>query len=118
MLALAELGCRTFIEVGPHPVLLPIAQACLGAKARSAAWTATLNRQKSDANSIAEMLAALYRAGHDVNWAAVHADARGGEFRCRLILSSESATGSMTTRSIPHKAEMLPNDPIRWWARA
>ena len=36
MLALAELGCRTFIEVGPHPVLLPIAQVCLGAKARSA----------------------------------------------------------------------------------
>ena len=75
MLALAELGCRTFIEVGPHPVLLPIAQVCLGAKARSASWTATLNRQKPDADLIAEMLAALYRAGHDVNWAAVHADA-------------------------------------------
>ena len=75
MLALAELGCGTFIEVGPHPVLLPIAQVCLGAKARSASWTATLNRQKPDADSIAEMLAALYRAGHDVNWAAVHADA-------------------------------------------
>jgi acyl transferase domain-containing protein/surfactin synthase thioesterase subunit/acyl carrier protein len=75
MLALAELGCRTFLEVGPHPVLLPIAQASLGAKARSAAWAGTLNRQKSDADSVSEMLAALYRAGRDINWAAVHASA-------------------------------------------
>jgi acyl transferase domain-containing protein/surfactin synthase thioesterase subunit/aryl carrier-like protein len=75
MHALDELGCRTFVEVGPHPVLLPIAQACLGQKARSAGWAATLNRQKSDADSMSEMLAALYRAGHDINWAAVHADA-------------------------------------------
>ena len=75
MLALAELGCRTFLEIGPHPVLLPIAQVCLGAKTKSAAWAATLNRQKSDADSITEMLVALYRAGHNVNWTAVHADA-------------------------------------------
>jgi acyl transferase domain-containing protein/surfactin synthase thioesterase subunit/acyl carrier protein len=75
MLALAELGCRTFLEIGPHPVLLPIAQVCLGAKARTAAWAAALNRQKSDADSITEMLVALYRAGHNVNWTAVHADA-------------------------------------------
>jgi len=75
MRALAELGCRTFVEVGPHPVLLPIAQACLGPKARSSGWTATLNRQKPDADSMTEMLVALYRAGHNINWAAVHADA-------------------------------------------
>ncbi len=75
MLALAELGCRTFLEVGPHPVLLPIAQVCLGTKAKAAAWAATLNRQKPDADSMTEMLVALYRAGHNVNWAAVHADA-------------------------------------------
>jgi acyl transferase domain-containing protein len=35
MLALAELGCRTFVEIGPHPVLLPIAQACLRARGKS-----------------------------------------------------------------------------------
>jgi acyl transferase domain-containing protein/surfactin synthase thioesterase subunit len=75
MLALAKLDCRTFLEIGPHPVLLPLAQVCLGAKGKSATWTATLNRQKSDAESIAEMLAALYLAGHNINWTAVHADA-------------------------------------------
>ena len=75
MLALAKLECRTFLEIGPHPVLLPLAQVCLGAKGKSAAWIATLNRQKSDADSITEMLVALYLAGHNLNWTAVHADA-------------------------------------------
>ncbi|HET7166043.1 MAG TPA: SDR family NAD(P)-dependent oxidoreductase [Pseudolabrys sp.] len=74
MLALARLECRTFLEVGPHPVLLPLAQVCLGANGKSAAWVATLNRQKPDADSITEMLVALYLAGHNVNWTAVHAD--------------------------------------------
>ena len=74
MLALAGLECRTFIEVGPHPVLLPLAQVCLGANGKSAAWVATLSRQKPDADSITEMLVALYLAGHNVNWTAVHAN--------------------------------------------
>jgi acyl transferase domain-containing protein/surfactin synthase thioesterase subunit/acyl carrier protein len=75
MLALAKFECRTFLEIGPHPVLLPLAQVCLGAKGKSSAWIATLNRQKSDVDSITEMLVALYIAGHSVNWTAVHADA-------------------------------------------
>src|SRR5262245_8246857 len=75
MLALEKLECQTFLEIGPHPVLLPIAQMCLGAKSKSANWIAALNRQKQDAESITEMLVALYLAGHNVNWSAVHADA-------------------------------------------
>lgn len=74
MLALAELGCRSFLEIGPHPVLLPIAQACLGARGRSTNWIATLSRQKPDADAITEMIVALYLAGHNLNWAALHAD--------------------------------------------
>ena len=74
MLALAKLECRTFLEIGPHPVLLPHGQACLGIKGKSAAWIAALNRQKSDAESMSEMLAALYLAGHNVDWTAVHAE--------------------------------------------
>src|SRR5262245_16388172 len=75
MLALAKLECRTFIEIGPHPVLLPNAQVCLGQQGKSAAFIATLSRQKSDALAISEMLAALYLAGHRIDWARVHADA-------------------------------------------
>jgi acyl transferase domain-containing protein/surfactin synthase thioesterase subunit/acyl carrier protein len=75
MLALARLECRTFVEIGPHPVLLPMAQVCLQAQGKSATWIATLNREKSNAESMTEMLAALYLAGHTINWTAVHADA-------------------------------------------
>src|SRR5262249_59269851 len=32
MLALAKLECQTFLEIGPHAVLLPIAQMCLDRK--------------------------------------------------------------------------------------
>src|SRR5262249_35055795 len=72
MLSLAKLECRIFLEIGPHPVLLPLAQACF--KGRSAAWIASLSRQKSDADAITEMLVALYLAGRSVNWTAVHSD--------------------------------------------
>jgi acyl transferase domain-containing protein/surfactin synthase thioesterase subunit/acyl carrier protein len=75
MLALAKLECQTFVEIGPHPVLLPLAQVCLGQNAKSAAWVATLNRHKSNADSLSEMLVALYLAGHKLDWTAVHADA-------------------------------------------
>ncbi|MCD9112969.1 type I polyketide synthase [Bradyrhizobium japonicum] len=74
MLALAKLDCRTFLELGPHPVLLPLAQACLGDKGKSVAWVATLHRQKPDVSAITEMLVALYLAGLRIDWAGVHAD--------------------------------------------
>ena len=75
MLALAKLECQTLLEVGPHPALLPMAQACLAAKGKSATWVATLNRQKTDVDAITEMLITLYLAGHQIDWAAVHAGA-------------------------------------------
>ncbi len=75
MHVLVELGCRSFLEIGPHPVLLPMAKGCLAARDSSAAWVASLNRQKQDAELISDMLTTLYLAGHNINWAAVHADA-------------------------------------------
>jgi acyl transferase domain-containing protein/surfactin synthase thioesterase subunit/acyl carrier protein len=74
MRALANLECGTFLEIGPHPVLLPLGQMCLAAKGKTVTWVATLNRQKSDADALTEMLVALYLAGHEINWAEVHAD--------------------------------------------
>ncbi|MET0707116.1 MAG: SDR family NAD(P)-dependent oxidoreductase, partial [Tardiphaga sp.] len=76
MLALDKLECQNFIEVGPHAVLLPMAQACLQSIGKSPTWIATLKRNTSDANSISEMLASLYLAGHTINWTAVHAGSK------------------------------------------
>ncbi len=73
MHALGKLECQTFLEIGPHPVLLPMAQVCLAEDGKSAAWIASLNRQQSDAEAITNMLSALYLAGHDIDWTAVHA---------------------------------------------
>src|SRR5262249_37182422 len=100
MLALAELGCRTFIEIGPHPVLLPIAQACLGTRAKSAAWAATLNRQKADVDSMTETLAALYLAGQNINWNAVHS-----ESVCRRV--------PLPTYPFERKRYWIEDNPIR-----
>ena len=75
MSALSKFECRTFLEIGAHPVLLPPARICLGESGKSATWIASLDRQKSDADAINAMLAALYLAGHKINWPAVHADA-------------------------------------------
>lgn len=74
MLALGKLECRTFLELGPHPVLLPLAQVCLGEKAKTAAWAVALHRQRPDIDAITEMLIAMYLAGSKINWTAVHAD--------------------------------------------
>jgi len=82
MIALSELGCATYLEVGPHPVLLPMAQACLQAAGKSAEWLAMLVRKQSDADSLTDMLAGLYLAGHKLDWEAIHA----GSPRRRLSL--------------------------------
>ena len=77
MAAVAALDCQAFLEVGPHPVLLPLAQACLAGKSKVPVMVGSLNRQKSDGDATAEMLAALFRAGVDVDWAAVYAENGG-----------------------------------------
>ncbi|MGN6569996.1 MAG: type I polyketide synthase [Pseudolabrys sp.] len=77
MAAIAALDCQAFLEIGPHPVLLPLAQACLASAGKTATLVGSLNRQKPDGDATAEMLAALFRAGVDIDWAAVHAENGG-----------------------------------------
>ena len=108
MSALSKFECRTFLEIGAHPVLLPPAQVCLGASGKSASWIASLDRQKSDADAIDAMLVALYLAGHKVNWSAVHADAPRRRIplptypfqRQRHWLGDRAATGDRTRSAV------------------
>lgn len=72
MLALSDLRCGTYLEVGSHPVLLPMAQACLQQAEKPANWVATLVRRQSDAESMTNLLVALYLAGHTLEWSAIH----------------------------------------------
>jgi acyl transferase domain-containing protein/surfactin synthase thioesterase subunit/aryl carrier-like protein len=131
MSALGKLECRTFLEIGPHPVLLPMAQACLGTAGKSANWVATLNRQKSDAESIAEMLVALYLAGQTINWTAVHAESSWRRIplptypfqRERHWIKDEAIrprrAGSAVSRPHPLVGERIPSTDkaVRYQAR-
>jgi acyl transferase domain-containing protein len=74
MMALHAEGYNTFIEIGPHPVLMGMGQSCL--PAGTAAWLPSLRRNCDDRQQILESLALLYVAGASVNWEAFH---RGGQ---------------------------------------
>jgi acyl transferase domain-containing protein/surfactin synthase thioesterase subunit/acyl carrier protein len=111
MQALAKLECRTFLEVGPHPVLLPIAQICLGAKAKSATWIATLNRKRPNSETITEMLVALYLAGHNVNWTAVHADAARRRIPLPTYPFQRQRYWIEDDKAVAEKARIAPERP-------
>ena len=73
MTTLSALECQTYLEVGPHPTLVPMAQMCLGAESSAVSWVTSLIRENPDSDSIAKMLRGLYLAGHTIDWLAVHA---------------------------------------------
>lgn len=68
---LTSMGFDTFVEVGPHPVLTGMAQACVDAG--SGTWAASLHRRHDDHQQILSALAMLNLAGVDVDWRAVEA---------------------------------------------
>ena len=63
---LEQLGCEIFVEVGPQPVLLGMAQLCLSGKRK---LLPSLRRDKADWNQLLESLATLFVNGIDVDWA-------------------------------------------------
>ena len=70
MAALERAGVRTFVEVGPQPVLLGMARTCLGTE--NGAWLPSLKRGIPDAAVLHRALGTLYTLGAPVDWAAVH----------------------------------------------
>jgi acyl transferase domain-containing protein len=69
---LHQLGYEVFVEIGPEPTLLGLAQ-CLppgvGAKAETAAqWLPSLRRGQSDWQQLLHSLGALYARGATVDW--------------------------------------------------
>lgn len=69
--SLAQAGFRTFVEVGPHPVLRTgIAQTLRDAGDRGTIL-ATLHRKQPERRSLLHTLGELYTAGHPVRMGAV-----------------------------------------------
>ncbi|MFF8971241.1 type I polyketide synthase [Streptomyces sp. NPDC014995] len=69
--ALYETGCRTFLELGPAPVLLGLGARCLPED--GVAWIPSLRRGHDDAHVVGQALGALHHRGVPVDWNAVHA---------------------------------------------
>ncbi|MEV7414853.1 SDR family NAD(P)-dependent oxidoreductase [Streptomyces sp. NPDC089919] len=70
--ALHDAGCRTFLEIGPAPVLLGLGARCLPEDGVS--WVPSLRRDRDDLHITAQALGALHHRGATVDWAAVHGD--------------------------------------------
>jgi acyl transferase domain-containing protein len=65
------------LEIGPHPTLLTMGQACFQSPERnSITWLRTLTRDASDWDGILSSLGALYEKGCNVAWKALY-PARG-----------------------------------------
>jgi acyl transferase domain-containing protein/acyl carrier protein len=79
--AAIEAGCRTAIEVSPHPVLAPavdeIAQTLSapggGESANTVGPVGSLRRDEGDPHRFLLSLAQVWTRGHDVDWDAVFA---------------------------------------------
>ena len=67
MQALAEAGCRIFVEVGPHNTLSRSGKKCL--TEATVTFLPSLKRGEDDFRTLLSSLAALYTSGHEVDFA-------------------------------------------------
>ena len=74
---LADMGCRTFVEMGPKPVLLGMGRNCLPDIA-DALWLPSLRQGVEDWRQLLASLSALYVRGGAINWNAFDADIHCG----------------------------------------
>jgi acyl transferase domain-containing protein/acyl carrier protein len=70
--AMDKAGVAGFLEVGPHPVLTAMGQACLGAEAGR--WFHSLKRDGYDWREMLANLGALWTRGAPVDWRELDRD--------------------------------------------
>ncbi len=77
--ALRQRGCEVFIEVGPHPVLIGMGQACTDEE--DLAWIGSSRRptqrhRVAPMDTLAQAVARYYASGGDVDWARLYGKSR------------------------------------------
>jgi acyl transferase domain-containing protein/acyl carrier protein len=65
--ALYDLGCTSFVEIGPNPTLISMAQRCLP-DADALLWLPSLRKSKLDWEVMLTSLGELYTHGTEINW--------------------------------------------------
>ncbi|AGC45620.1 polyketide synthase [Myxococcus stipitatus DSM 14675] len=63
--------CEVFIEVSPHPVLLPAVEQTMRAVEKEGTVLASLRRNEEERRTMLSSLGALYATGHRVAWKQV-----------------------------------------------
>ncbi|RKS09661.1 acyl transferase domain-containing protein [Nocardiopsis sp. Huas11] len=74
----AATGIATFVEIGPHPVLLRDIGTLVEEAGVQGTTVGSLRRGKPLADSLDQSLARLYAHGADIDWAGVHPAPRDG----------------------------------------
>ncbi|WP_437819494.1 SDR family NAD(P)-dependent oxidoreductase [Sorangium sp. So ce1078] len=69
---LLESDGGVFVEVSPHPVLLPAVEQTIASAGAEAAAVASLRRGEDERRGLLAALGALYAAGHRVAWRQVY----------------------------------------------
>jgi acyl transferase domain-containing protein/acyl carrier protein len=69
---LHQLGCNAFVEIGPNPTLLSMAQRCLP-EPEPSLWLPSLRKGRNDWETMLASLGELYTGGHEINWRGVEA---------------------------------------------
>jgi len=65
---LIEDGIDVFLEVSPHPILLPAIQQCLFHLERDGIALGSLRREEKERESLLSTLASLYAIGRPIEW--------------------------------------------------
>jgi acyl transferase domain-containing protein/aryl carrier-like protein len=82
--ALLQDGHGLFVEMSPHPLLVPSVEEALQAAAREGAAVGSLRRGQEERAALLEALGALWARGYPVAWAGVFP--AGGRPRARVPL--------------------------------
>ncbi|MET8950233.1 SDR family NAD(P)-dependent oxidoreductase [Streptomyces sp. NPDC004393] len=69
--ALATAGHRSFVELGPHPVLVAPASQNLEETGHEGVVVPAMRREAGEQRTLREAVGALWAHGHDVDWEAV-----------------------------------------------
>ncbi len=113
MRSLGEAGPTCYVEIGPRPILVGLGRECLAGG--SDLWLASLSPPADDRTTMMESLGALYEAGLDIDWPALH---RGRERR-RVALPTYPFRREPYWIAVPDEAAGLPVGPAadgKWQA--
>lgn len=70
--SLVEAGHTTFVEVSPHPILLPAVEEMLHHLGRTGSTVSSLRREQPEQATILASLGQLYSLGYPVNWPGLY----------------------------------------------